>query len=404
MKPLRIGILTPTFLPKCSGAEIFHHNLAVRLAEAGHHPIVVVPNSRLRELRTCGWELPYEMAGFPGKIWNIMKHHTRLGLWLNRRTLDILQRRHRFDVWHAVVLYPAGVALADWQSRSRMPGLVRAVGDDVLGITGRAHNPQRMKILREKLPLARAVVALSQDMAEELAEAGVPRDNIHTIPNAVDYSRFEGPPPDRATVLSRLGFPPDSFVFLCVARNHPQKDFPTLFAAFRKLSDQTTIPAVRLIVAGRGVPDLRPAAEAAGISARVQLVELGAGRTENSVPTMPPPALVELYRSVDAYVMSSLMEGFSSAILEAMAAGLPLIVTDAPGIRSAVNHNREGLMVPCRAPLALAEAMRQVVNSSELRHRLSEGARTTARQYSWPTVTSAYLQLYRELIAGEGRA
>lgn len=401
MKPRRIGILTPTFLPKCSGAEVFHHNLALRLAEAGHSPVVVAPRSRVRRLQECGWKLSYRVVGYPDKFWNFMKHHTGIGLWFNRMALDSLQKRHGFDVWHAVVLYPAGVSFADWQSRSRVPGLVRAVGDDVSGLPGAGHREWISRLLRDKLPKAQKVVALSSGMAAELCSLGVSRDRIRIMPNAVDGARFEGEAPDRAEIRGRFNLPPDAFVFLCVARNHPQKDFPTLFGAFRRLQGAMPGLDAHLVVAGRGAPSLQGEAEAAGLTGRAHFFEFGGNAAANAAPVMPPPELVDLYRTSDAFVMSSLLEGFSSAVLEAMAASLPVVATDAPGIREVIQTEINGLLVPCRDEDALAKAMGGVATDPDLRRRLAAGAATTARKFSWPEVTSAYVALYEELIASE---
>ena len=160
MKPLHIAILAPTFLPKCSGAEVFHHNLAGQLVGDGHRVTVVAPRARVRQLRARGWDLPYALVSYPDKRWNWLKRHLGFACWLNRRALDSLQRRHRFDVWHAFVLYPAGVVLADWQRRSGVPGLVRAVGDDVSGLPSQGHSTHVARALRDKLPSAGALVAL----------------------------------------------------------------------------------------------------------------------------------------------------------------------------------------------------------------------------------------------------
>lgn len=403
MKPRRIGILTPTFLPKCSGAEVFHHNLAVRLTEAGHCPVVLAPRSYVRRLRGCGWKLPYEVARYPEKFWNFMKHHEGAALWLNRRALDHLQRKYRFDVWHSVVLYPAGVSFADWQSRSRVPGLVRAVGDDVSGLPGRGHNARISRLLRDKLPKAQTLVALTSGMADELQAIGVDRDKIRIMPNAVDCARFEGETRNRGELRGRAGLPADAFVFLCVARNHPQKDFPTLFDAFRTLRGTMPDCQVHLVVAGRGAPSLQSDAEAAGIADRVHLFEFGGETGDNEAPVMPPPGLVDLYRISDAFVLSSLLEGFSSALLEAMAASLPVVATDAPGIRDVIRRDVEGLLVPCGGTEALAKAMAEVVTDPERRRRLAAAGAAAARKYSWPEVTSAYMALYEELIAAERR-
>lgn len=396
MKPLHIAILAPTFLPKCSGAEVFHHNLAARLVEAGHRVTVVAPRARVRQLRAEKWDLPYGIAAYPDKRWGWLKRHRRFGFWLNRRALDALQREHRFDVWHAFVLYPAGVVLADWQRRSGIPGLVRAVGDDVSGLPAQRHSAHVAASLREKLPGAGALVALSHEMSEELSALGVPPERIRVLPNAVDAVRFSAAPETRAAVRAGMGMAQDAFVFLCVARNHAQKDFPTLLAAFRELRDRNPQRDLHLIIAGRDAENLRP--QLGSLAATVHLCQFGPRNPSHGVPPMPPEKLVGLYLAADAFVLSSLLEGFSSALVEAMAARLPLVVTDAPGIRSVVEHDREALMVPVGSSGALAEALHRIITDGSLRERLSAAGLATSARYNWPAVTGAYVALYRELI------
>lgn len=399
MKSLHIAVLAPTFLPKCSGAEVFHHNLATRLVEAGHRLTVIVPRHRARQILSENWDLPYAVQPYPDKRWNWLKRHRKLGFWLNRRALDFLQSKHRFDVWHAFVLYPAGVVLADWQIHSGIPGLVRAVGDDVAGLPARRHSPRVAELLREKLPAAGILVALSREMSDELAALGVPPEKIRILPNAVDAGRFASSPATRHSVRAGLGIPDDAFVFLCVARNHPQKDFPTLLAAFRELRGRNPQHDLRLVIAGRDAQGLQT--QIGSLSGAVHLSEFGAECSVNAVPTMPPDRLVGLYLAADAFVLSSVLEGFSSALVEAMAAGLPIVATDAPGIRGVVEHDREALMVPVASPPALADAMHQISTDGSLRKRLSGAARQGVAKYSWPAVVREYTNLYRELIASK---
>lgn len=397
MKALHIAILAPTFLPKCSGAEVFHHNLATRLVEAGHRVTVIAPRARVRQLRAENWDLPYALEAYPDRCWNWLKRHRRFGFWLNRRALDAVQRRHRFDVWHAFVLYPAGVVLADWQRHSGVPGLVRAVGDDVSGLPARRHAAHVEASLREKLPSAGALVALSREMSEELVALGIAPQKIRILPNAVDAARFAASPEKRQAVRAGLGIAENAFVFLCVARNHPQKDFPTLLAAFRGVRRRNPQRDVHLVIAGRDAEGLR--SQTADLDGAVHLCQFGAEHPAHGVPPMPPESLVGLYLAADAFVLSSLLEGFSSALVEAMAAGLPLVVTDAPGIRGVVAHDREALMVQVGSPATLADAMQRVIDDAALRARLSVAGRSAASRYAWPTVVSSYLDLYRELIA-----
>jgi len=396
MKPLRIAVLAPTFLPKCSGAEVFHHNLASRLVDAGHSVTVIAPRGRVRRLRAQGWELAYDLEAYPDKLWNLLKRTRSLAFWLNRRALSALQRKHGFDVWHAFVLYPAGVVLADWQSRSGMPGLVRAVGDDVSGLPAQRHPVHVARCLREKLPSAGALVALSREMADELSTLGVAREKIYVIPNAVDADRFAPDKVVRSAVRKEMGIAEEEFVFLCVARNHPQKDLPTLVEAFRRLCSRDPDIKVRLIIAGRDTEALR--AQAGDLAERLHCLEIGADSSLRGIPTMPPQRLIDLYRASDAFVLSSLLEGFSSALVEAMAAGLPILVTDVQGIRGVLAPGTEGIFVPAGSPDEMASAMRGLINDPALRSRLASAARNASRRYTWPAVVSSYEALYRQLV------
>lgn len=397
MRSLRVGILAPTFLPKFSGAEVFHHNLAVRLSERGHAVTVVAPKRQVRALQEQRWKLPYGLESYPENRWSWIKRHQRFAFWANRCALSALQRKYKFDLWHAFVLYPTGVVLADWRSHSGVPCVVRAVGDDVTGLPSLGHKPHVGEAIRTKLPLADAVVALSGEMAEGIANAGVAKEKIHIIPNAVDAERFRANPEVRAAVRAELGIKDGDFLFLCVARNHPQKDLPTLLQAFRLLFSSGRGINARLLVVGRGVDSL--GADVADLAEKVHLLEIGPEPVRESVPPMPPQRLVDLYRAADCFVLSSLLEGFSSALVEAMASGLPVVATDVPGIRGVVKDGKEGVLVSPESPRLLADAMLLVAGAPALRASLSSGARAAAARYSWSAVVGDYEKLYGDMAA-----
>lgn len=397
MKPLRLAIFTPTFLPKCAGAEIFHHNLATQLAKAGHHPVVIAPRKNIREIQKRGWNLPYDLVGYPANFWSYFKRSVPFTFWLNRRVLSRLQRQYRFDAWHAAVLFPTGVCLLDWQERSGVPGLVRAVGDDVRGLPGHGHESRVEAILRDKMPRASMVVALSEGMVHDLGALGVKKVHTRILPNAVEGERFSVGP-ERAALRAARRLTPGTFAFLCVARNHPQKNYSLLFRAFRRLVETHPHHDVRLLVAGRGAPALRAEAEAGGLAEKVEFFEFGMSIQGTEIPVMPSQELVNLYRAADAFALASLLEGFSSALLEAMAAALPIVATDVTGIREVIRSGENGILVPSNDEVSLARAMSDIMTLPDLRQKLIAGALTTARQFTWPRVTSAYDALYRELI------
>lgn len=395
MNPLRMGILAPTFLPKCSGAEVFHHNLAVRLSERGHAITVVAPRRQVRALQEQRWKLPYALEPYPANRWSWLKRHRRFAFWANRCALGALQRKLSFDLWHAFVLYPTGVVLTDWRRRSGIPCVVRAVGDDVSGLPSLGHKPHVGEAIRNKLPLADAVVSLSTEMADDLARQGVAREKIHIIPNAVDTERFVPNREVRAAVRAKLGMKDGNFLFLCVARNHPQKDLPTLLQAFRLLVSSGRGNNARLLVAGRGVKAL--GSGITDLGEKICLLEVAPEPAGGSVPPMPPQSLVDLYRAADCFVMSSLLEGFSSALVEAMASGLPVVATDVPGIRGVVTSDEDALLVPAKSADLLAAAMCRLMLDPELCSAAASAARSAAAHYSWPRVIETYERLYLAL-------
>jgi hypothetical protein len=166
-------------------------------SQLGHAPRVAWPRTHRcasslvsPEIGIGKWKLPYATLPFPANLWSYFKYSAPFAFWINRWVLSALQRKHGFDVWHAVVLSPAGICFANWQSRTRVPGLVRAVGDDVQSVDGSKHNPHWDELLRRWIPKVQRVVSLSRDMSAQLGNLGVPTEKIELISNAVDQRRF----------------------------------------------------------------------------------------------------------------------------------------------------------------------------------------------------------------------
>jgi glycosyltransferase involved in cell wall biosynthesis len=397
--PLRIAIHLPSFLPKFSGAEIFHHNLAVEFVRGGHQVGFVIPRSFARRLRESRLDLPYDIVEYPANLWGWIRRSRPLGLWLNRRALSRLQRRHAFSVWHTAFFMPSGICFADWQVHSGVPGLVRAVGDDALTAPGLDTGPLPRSWILKTIARAQCVVALSEEMKAVLVSSGISGDRVEIFPNAVRIERFTPAEADeRRKLRARCGLVPDAMLILAVGRNHPQKDHATLLEAFRIL--RQSVASAHLVVAGRDARGLAPAVAQYGLEGSVTLRECSLQPSVASgCPELPPQELVELYRCADVFAMSSLLEGFSTALLEAMAAGLPIAATDAPGIRDQILNGITGLLSPVGDAQALARALQTLCNSPAERARLGASARRAAAEYSWEKLAERYISQYRKLLS-----
>ncbi len=403
MTPRVIAMPISSFLPDLGGAEVGLHNIACKLVERGHRPVVMAPAPHAKRLIHEGWRLPYPVEALPPKAWSLLRHAPWLGFWVLDRFFARMQARYRFDVWHCTMGYPTGVALVHFaQKRPGIRHLIRCVGEDIqqdqdIGYGARL-DPKVDRMVRKYLPQAPMMIAISDSVAEEYRSIGIQEARVRYVPNGVDLARFSSAV-DRRAVRVRHGLNPDGFLFLSVGRNHPKKNYRRLIEAVARLASGTE-QRFQLVIIGHAVHELAPQLDSYDLSGHVTLLDqIGGENAGTDDPQFPAPALVELYKAADAFVFPSLIETFGIAIVEAMAAGLPIIVGDSPGCRDIVRKGRDGVMVPARDPVALAAAMSRLLTDTDGRRVYADKAAIRARDFSWDRVVDAYTALYDELAA-----
>ncbi len=399
METLTIGMPTSSFLPSIGGAEVGLHNIATRLIARGHQPVIMMPAPHFRALKKVSWDLPYPVVAFPPKIWGVLLRWPSVGFHVLDSAFARVDRRHHIDVWHGTIGYPVGVALAHYGSKYGRPHLVRCAGEDIQVNADIAYgmrlDTRVDALVRHWLPKADRLVAITKSVADEYRDLGVNDDRIAPIPNGVDPGRFNTSP-DRSAVRKAYGIAPGDFLFLCVGRNHAKKNFPALIEAFARIDR----PNAQVAIVGQGAEKLADLSRTLGIDDRVHLIETvyGGGVSKERL-NLPSDGLVALYRSADAFAFPSSLETFGIVLVEAMAAGLPIITTDAPGCRDVVRTDIDGLTVAPNDIDALAVAMRRIHDDAELRARLTAAGHARVADFSWDAVTDSYISLYRELIA-----
>ena len=203
----------------------------------------------------------------------------------------------------------------------------------------------------------------------------VPAHRISIVPLGLEL----GP----LLALEKRGDPAGGrLVFGFVGRMVPVKNLPMLLEAFAAV--HRTLPAVRLLLVGDGDERPRLEAQAARQGLR-QHVDFAGWRGD----------LAAVYREMDALVLTSVNEGTPVAVIEAMAAGLPVIATDVGGVADVVQHGATGLLVPSGDSARLAASMIDLATRSEERHRLGRAARESVRErYSSDRLVSDVAALY----------
>jgi sugar transferase (PEP-CTERM/EpsH1 system associated) len=237
----------------------------------------------------------------------------------------------------------------------------------------------------------------------------VPAGKIAHIPNGVDTEKFcplqsrrseqvaaNGQSSAVADIMAvralryDLGIPPEAIVVGSIGRLDPVKDFPTLLKGFKQISRRR--PQLALVIVGDGPIRLELARVTDELGLNPSVKWLG---ERNDIP--------ELLRSFDVFVQSSLFEGMSNTILEAMASGLPVIATDTGGNAELVQSGKNGMVIPVGDVEALAEALHEYVSDTVLRKVHGENSRNRAvAQFDISVMASGYNELY-ESLAGEFR-
>ena len=206
--------------------------------------------------------------------------------------------------------------------------------------------------------------------------------DLRIVPNGVDVSRFAAAKPAE--------LPPGRHV-LFVGRLEERKGFPVAVQAFAELA--RVYPDLRLLVIGDGTE--RDAVETLPADARSRVEMLG--RVDDD-------RLASYLKAADLYIGPATGgESFGIVLAEAMAAGLPIIASDIDGYRDVARDGREALLVPPGDPAALVAGVRRVLDDATLAESLGMAGEQRAHEFDWDVVTDRVLDLYGEVLAGEGQ-
>lgn len=229
----------------------------------------------------------------------------------------------------------------------------------------------------------RAAHCVSDAIAKEAEALGLPESKAQVIRPAVDPVEFAGcadPEAGRRVEVILTG----SAIW--------RKGLEYALAAFRKAVDHGLDARMRVVGGADKENRSRLLYTIAdlGLEGRVEWVE-----------AQPPERVAELLGESSVFLHASLSEGISNAVLEAMACGLPVVVTDAGGTREAVRDGVEGFVVPCRDVEAMAEALVRLGRDPELRRRMGEaGRRRVLEEFTLDRQTREWMEFYERVRAG----
>ena len=246
--------------------------------------------------------------------------------------------------------------------------------------------PWRMRLDRWSQRLVTHNVAVSRGVADfAVSKCGHDDEKLSVIPNGVDFDFFLRAAPSD---LSSVGVPAGARVLTFVGRLHPQKAPELLVQAVApRLKAERDL---HLLLVGEG--PLRSALEEQvaefGLAEQVHL----AGRQQN---------VAGMLKASTTLVLPSRWEGMPNVVLEAMAAGCPVIASDVEGSEELIENGRTGRLFSCGSTSELAAAVDQNLDHPEAAHELAIQAQHSVReQFTWENVAQSYGRLYHNLLSG----
>jgi len=293
----------------------------------------------------------------------------------------------RFDIIHINEARAfTTVAAALYAQYAKIPYIIQAHGSFVYGL--RSHRLKRIydKLIGRRIySKAARVIALSPEEIRECESVGIPRHKITVIGNGIDLASWCVQREDGLNFRKRFGIPLDAHLVLFLSRLDKKKGPDLLVEALIRLK----VYNVYCVFAG---PD-------DGYQEYTQQLAINYGLSDRVIFTglLRDKDVQAAYAAADVFVLPSRFDTFPMVIVEALASGLPVVITEACQVAELVKE-KAGLVTPVD-PTALASALEQLLSDPELRRTYAMGARALAeKEFSIQKTVGLLEEVYRQVL------
>ncbi|MFB6232002.1 MAG: glycosyltransferase family 4 protein [Salinibacter sp.] len=370
---MEIGIVTNEIGPG-SGQGRVNYEVAQAACERGHHVVLLSSevDPQLAAARNATW-IQISAENWPTRLLKDQVFAWRSARWLeaNASRLDVVLG-NGCNTWFSPDFNAAHFVHSAWKESPVHTSQVQTgpyAWYQWLYTTVNAYWEKRA--FRE----AGTVIAVSEQVRNELVDAGIRRDAIRVVHNGVDTSEFKPGPAERAD----LGLPENVPLALFVGEiRTPRKNLDTVLEAL------DSVPTLHLAVAGRRAESPYPdMARRLGLSDRVHFLGF-----RKDVP--------DLMRAADLFVFPSRYEACSLVLLEAMASGLPIVTAQTAGGAELVEDCFGRVLPDPNDEQALAQALDSLIGDPEQLEDMGRAARSAATHHTWSNMANEYLALFEQ--------
>lgn len=369
---MRIAILVPLFPPKwLGGVEIVTYNIAEYLARRGHevHVITSLDEGLPKECMEEGF--------FVHRIfWREIRFLGCMLFWIK---IFLVLKKIKPDIVHAQTV---GMGIPGYFAKTflKKPYLIWGHGSEV-------YYPMLVikfiYIFKLVLKNADAVIALTEDMKKAIKK--IYNRDVLVIPNGIDLEKFK----DLSKVTLRKGWKieDEEKILTFVGTLRPFKGVEYLIRAMKIIRQKNADARLMLVGNGENREKLEKLVKELILEEYVRFI----GKVQNEeVP--------EYMVASDIFILPSLSEGFPVTVLEAMASGLPIIVTRVRGLQEIIKDGENGFLVEPKNPEQIAEKVLMLLEDEELRERISRNNKKRVNDYSWESIVERVEEVYQSYL------
>jgi len=366
---MRIAFLTMYFPPRwLAGIELATYSLASELVKRGHE-VHVFTSSEKKVYRQEQNGFTVHYLPYPSRIplLSLLAFFFRVYFQVRKVRPDVLHIQSLLWGWMGAVIRAA----------HHVPYVTNGHGDDIY-LDSRFKGPA----IRFNLKHANAVIALTNDMRRKVEE--VYHRSVMVVPNGVHLEMYQKEFP---SARLELGLTDDEEVITFVGGLRKVKGVDNLVKALKIIKEER--PRARLMIAGDG--EERDMLESLAIQLDLKDDVRFVGKIQNGqVPV--------ILGASDLLALPSLSEGLPLVVLEALAAGLPVVSSKVGGLPDVITDGENGFLTEPGNPQDLAEKVIALLNDTDLRKEMSMSNREKAKDYGWERITDRMEAIYQEIV------
>lgn len=373
---MNICLFTSSFLPNVGGMENVVDFLAKEYIALGHQVVVLAKTPRKMK----------KAPDFDYPVYYYKRSRSEVFfLGAPKKMLKQLHKQYHFDLIHAHQMYPTGYLAVKFGIKHNIPAVLTSHAGDVR---------ENSKYRRSWIKCRRMIWAMKQAPCVTGVGTGICETiNQLTGKNKAIYLGNGCVKPEKVECTENLKSLFEKFQIngefdLSVCRLHPNKGLNYLLNAYAILKSKN-IPFPPLLMAGNGQAEE---------SLRQQITEQNLSEHVYMLGNVTPAERDFLLSRCRFFMQPSIVEGMPLTVLESLAAGVPVLGTNIPGIRELLADKVNGLVVPPADPEALAEAIASITEENYLQYK--SRAAEILEPNSWRKIAEQYLDLFEKLING----